>query len=83
MMEKNTNLTVINLQYCEIGSEGAKFIGSMLEKNSYLTNLDLNSNCIGEEGAKAIGLGLEKNNTLTNPQPKTQKGLTSRHWALT
>ena len=59
-------LTSLNLEWNEIGAEGAKAIGDALQINSVLTELNLYRNEIGDEGAKAIGAALHVNSALTS-----------------
>jgi tetratricopeptide (TPR) repeat protein len=53
MSMANTPLKTLNLEYNEIGIEGAKAIAAALA-NAPLTDLNLTSNKIGDEGVKAI-----------------------------
>jgi len=52
------------LMNCELGAEGAKWIGEGLKSNSCLHTLYLNSNNVGVEGAKWIGEGIKSNSSL-------------------
>ena len=56
--------TYLDLNWKNIGYEGAKVIAEALKKNNTLHTLDLSYNKICPEGAKEIAEVLEKNNTI-------------------
>jgi len=59
-------LTELNLDWNEIGVDGAKAIAAALEVNAVLTTLCLNGNMIGDEGAVAIAAALKLGTALTS-----------------
>ena len=58
-------LTKIDLNWYNIGVEGAKAIGEALKVNASLAKINLHTNEIGDEGGKAIGEALKVNTSLT------------------
>ena len=54
----------LDLNFNNIGEEGAKYIGEALLENTTLKKLNLLGNNIGDEGANYIGEALLKNTTL-------------------
>jgi Ran GTPase-activating protein (RanGAP) involved in mRNA processing and transport len=63
---RNGSLTSLNLEWNNIGDEGAKALADALGKDSRLTSLGLFGNSIGDEGAKALADALGKNSGLTS-----------------
>jgi len=59
-LEKNKNLEILNLRFCDIGANGVPVLAKALEKNGKLNKLDLGFNSIGLEGLAIILKTLEK-----------------------
>ena len=57
-------LTTLNLNYYNLGIDGAKTMVEALKVNSTLTSLNLYLNNIGVKGAEKLAEALEVNNTL-------------------
>ena len=64
MLAKNKALTKLDLQDCDISSEGAVELAAALCKNSTLKRLDLDVNPIGVEGASSMSDMLQQNTSL-------------------
>ena len=64
LIRDNTVLETLNMQYCEITSQGFVQLAAGLISNTSLKKLNLYGNHCGMEGAKAIGNMLEENKTL-------------------
>jgi len=65
ILETNTTLTALYLQYNKIADTGARAVGQGLKTNKVLTDLWLNKNIIGDIGASALAEGIKRNSTLT------------------
>ncbi|KAL9187674.1 hypothetical protein ACHAXT_006052 [Thalassiosira profunda] len=66
IMDGSQNLTFLDLQDNEIGSEGAEYIANALTKNPPLERLPLNSNYICNDGISAMARALASNNNLSS-----------------
>ena len=65
LLEKNSNLKVLQLNDCPLGSRGASVLADALAKNTSLTSLHLNGcHKIQESGGKAFSQMLSVNKTL-------------------
>ncbi|CAF1477844.1 unnamed protein product, partial [Adineta steineri] len=65
VLQNNTTLTALHLEFNKIGAKGAKHLSNALKSNEALTTLDLSSNVIGDEGVKHLSNALKSNETLT------------------
>ncbi len=63
---KNTSITSIDLQYNNIGAEGAIALAEALKYNTSVTSIKLSSNKIGDEGAIALAEALKSNTSVTS-----------------
>mmetsp|Transcript_46420 Transcript_46420/g.72673 ORF Transcript_46420/g.72673 Transcript_46420/m.72673 type:complete len:660 (-) Transcript_46420:28-2007(-) len=61
---RNETLTSLDLQYNNIGTDGAQWVADLLESNHTLRFLELSNNCIGDTGVKLICNSLLQNPTL-------------------
>jgi hypothetical protein len=57
--------STVNLDYNNIGAEGAKYVAEALKVNTSLTEICLDDNEIGAEGAKYVAEALKVNTSLT------------------
>ena len=64
-MALNQTIVSLNLDYCEIGRDGAEAIGRGIATNTSLTEIFLNGNTVGASGAMLMAQGLRHNGTLT------------------
>ena len=64
--ENDPTLTSIDVQYYDIGPEGAQALADALQVNKTLTSINLGSNNIGPEGARDLADALRVNKTLTS-----------------
>jgi Ran GTPase-activating protein (RanGAP) involved in mRNA processing and transport len=62
----NSSITSLNLQFSEIGNEGASALAEALKINSFLTTLQLDENDIRNEGSLAIAEALNVYSSLTS-----------------
>ena len=60
------NVTVLNLQYCQLGDGGARVMLEFLRRNTTLEKLNLLGNEIDDDGARALAEALRSNTTLTS-----------------
>ena len=63
-IQRNTNVTVLDLAWNGLGYEGSLGVGEMLRGNHYLRELDVTSNRINWEGATLVARGLAENDGL-------------------
>jgi hypothetical protein len=64
MLKNNTTITVVYLDFCNIGDKGAVRIASMLKVNTKIVVLSASQNLIGQLGAMSIAEALRKNSSL-------------------
>jgi hypothetical protein len=60
----NGSLTLISLEWNQLGSEGSVYLSNSLPKNQTLHHLDLKNNGISNEGASALAVSLVQNSSL-------------------
>ena len=65
-LEKNSEVTSIELDGNQIGDEGVMRLAVALEEDATLTSIDLEHNEIGTKGAVHLAPVLEKNATMTH-----------------
>jgi len=68
ILTNNSFLTLLSLEYNEIGNKGGKAIAELLKKHKTLKILKLNNNQIGNEGITAITASLMTNAILMELQ---------------
>ena len=64
MLEVNRTLTSLNLQWNEIGQEGALALAEAVQVNHTLTSLDLEFNDVGRVGVGYLATGIQENQSL-------------------
>jgi len=64
LIQKNSNLEVLNLSWNGFGMEGCHELGKALKVNAAITDLDLAANRVNYDCFKLILRGLKKNKTV-------------------